>query len=127
MIEPIIIVAIITGILGLCGVITTGVLTYRLGDRSRRDTTRQTAKRDTISDRDGLIASLERRLGVVESKVTTLEAENRRFRDHNNILIANLWELVLLIRQLGHGDKIPQPILAGLLATQDETATHPKA
>lgn len=123
MIEPIIIVAIISGILGLCGIVFTGVLTYRLGDKSRRDTTRQTTKRDTISDRDSLIASLERRLGVVESKVTTLEAENRRFRDHNNILIANLWELVLLIRQLGHGDRIPQKILAGLLSTQDEQPT----
>lgn len=109
-------VPLISSIGAVASAVTVAVLTYRATRKGDTATAVLTERRDTIADRDALINQLQEDIGSLKTdmasqKVETAElrSEVREVREHNNALIRYVYRCVDMLRQLGHGDKIPSP------------------
>ena len=74
----------------------------------------QTGRRDTIADRDSLIATLSTRLDELQTRMDTMEAEVREVHAHNLSLVNFILRCINVFQQLGLEHAIPKPLPKGV-------------
>ena len=109
-------IPLISAIGATASAVTVGVLTYRATRKGDSTTAVLTERRDTIADRDSLIDALQEDIRALKvdmqaqkEETAELRHEVNEVRQHNNALIRYAYRCVDLLRQLGHGDKVPTP------------------
>ncbi|WP_104164655.1 hypothetical protein [Arthrobacter sp. SX1312] len=98
------------------GLVAVAWFTYRSTRKRDSVTERLTERRDTIADRDSMIAGLRSdvtelrtEMNAQKDEVSKLRTEVGLVRDHNNALITYCYKLIAVIRGNGLADEIPTP------------------
>lgn len=107
--------------LSFLGGLFSAFLVYRAQRRKDGATAEQTARRDTIADRDALLDQLQQELASIRTEVGELRREVAEVREHNtalmnqnSALISYAYRLLALVRQLGGAERIPTPAPPGI-------------
>lgn len=79
-----------------------------------KETNQSTERRDTIADRDGLIATLSSRLDELQGRVDTMENEVREVHTHNLSLVNFILRCINVFQQHGLENEIPRPLPKGV-------------
>lgn len=101
----------------ILGLVVTGlatVITALLVYIAANSKNRNERRRDTIADRDGLIAGLQASLVRVENAVAELRKEVAEVKIHNGSLITFINKLINVLRQNNLEEHIPSPTPDGI-------------